>query len=532
MDLITKYRELQQKIESDLLKSGIGKELLFDLENYGNQLVESLNLLEDKCRNYEVLYENAQDSICIHTEQGNLLSVNKTACNTYQYTLQELLNMNLAQIDALEQVDYIKAKIEKVMKTGHAGFETKHIRKDGSSLLVEVNCKKIIWNGQLAILSICRDITEQKEAEQALKENEAKFREIIRQTNDGIVVFNEQKKIVIWNKGAEKIFGVSAAETINTNVVDHQFNFVPPSLKNKKLLDGMISGILNFETPELFYKLRELEVVNPESGKVKIIETELFPIKLEDYYLFGAVFRDITRKKKYEKKLLQLNANKDKFMQILAHDLRSPFNSLLGFSDLLLDNLSDYDKHVIEHQLRIQKIIIQKTLYLLEDLLLWSKSQLGMVKFKARKIGINKLCREIIDNLKTETESKNISVSFSKSENVAISADPYMMRTILRNLLTNAIKFTNRGGKINIYTEKKGAFLVVTVSDNGVGISPENQKKLWRIDTPFTTRGTNDEQGTGLGLWICKDFVEKHGGKMWVKSQYGKGSDFKFTVPL
>jgi signal transduction histidine kinase len=308
--------------------------------------------------------------------------------------------------------------------------------------------------------------------------------------------------------------------------------FAPPSYRDRELINKTIDSIINFENPEIFYRIRNEEAIDPESGETKILETVLFPIKIDDNHLFGGIIRDATEKKKYEKELLQLNASKDRLMQILAHDLRSPFNALLGFSELLLENLHEYDINIIEYQLNIQRGIIQKTLFLLEDMLLWSKSQLGMLDIQPQVIAFDELCKEIIDSLKTYAQTKNISVGYSGEVNAFITADQYMMKTVIRNLLSNAIKFTGQGGIVKIETIREGDYLIVTVSDNGVGISQENQKKLWRLDTPFSTKGTNKEQGTGLGLLICKDFIEQHGGKIRVESHVGKGSEFRLSLPV
>ena len=532
MDLITKFQEIRQKIESVVSNSGIDHELLDNLDDYENLLITYKNNVEDKYHEYKMLFENATDSIFVHTESGKILATNTTACRNYQYDADEIINLIIPDIDTGKQNKYIRKKIKELMKTGYTGFETIHRRKDGSTMEVDVNCRISTWNGQQVIVSVYRDITRQKKAEKNLREKEVKFKEIIQQTNDGIVVFNEQKKIVIWNKGAENIIGLSAKKAIQQNIVDIQYKFVPPYLKDKKIIDRIVTGIVKFESPQVFNKIRDEEVVNPDSESVKFIETVLFPIKLQDHYLFGGVFRDITEKKKYEKQLLVLNASKDQFIQILAHDLRSPFNTLLGFNELLLGNLHKYDKQSIECHLITQKRIIQNTFHLLEDLLLWSKSQLNMLEFHPCDIKLREIYQEVKDNLKSMAESKNLKMHFFEAEKVIVTGDKTMLKTILRNLMVNAIKFSYQQGVINTSIEKQADLLIVTVADNGIGISNQNQAKLWDITSPFTTEGTDNEQGSGLGLIICKDLVERHGGIIWVESNSGKGSAFKFSLPL
>lgn len=528
MDLISKYQQLKARIGS----IPADNDLMRELENYEKLLVRFQKISEDRCRKYKMLFDNAADSILIHVEDtGRILFANKTACETYQYTLDELTRLSVWDIDTLENVDYVKERIKLLISSGHTTFETRHKIKDGTAISVDVHSSKILWDGQDAILSISRDITEQKNIEKEISEKEIKFREIISQTNDGIIVFDDQKKIIVWNKGAEKIFGVTAEEVINESIVDIHYRFSPPDKRDRNRIDRIITSIIRFEDPRIFNTLIDDEFFCKNSNNSKYIESLIFPIKFSDTWLFGIVMRDVSEKKKYEKKLLQINSSKDRFLQILAHDLRNPFNALLGFSDLLLSNLYKYDLPTIEHQLKIQKKIIQRAYRLLEDLLLWSKSQLGMLKLNLEEVLLQDFCSDIINRLRGSAKAKDISIKFFESEPAKVSADKNMLNIILRNLLTNAIKFTHKGGTINIFTEKKNDFIRITVSDNGIGMSEETMKQLWDLANPVTTKGTGNEEGTGLGLIICRDLVEKHGGRIWVESAPGKGSDFTFSLP-
>ena len=239
--------------------------------------------------------------------------------------------------------------------------------------------------------------------------------------------------------------------------------------------------------------------------------------------------RTILLKNEEQKKL---NADKDRFLSILAHDLRNPFNSLLGFSELLLKNLHKYDIEKIEKQLTYIYQTAHETYNLLEDLLLWSKAQSGKLTLEPQKIVFDEIYDEIISKMKSQAAAKGISINCFETEKTILLADLNMLKTVLRNLISNAIKFTNKNGHIIIYTEKGHKSATVIVSDNGIGIEKGNQSKLWDFTKPFSTRGTAHEKGTGFGLLVCKEFVEKHSGKIWVESELGKGSDFKFTMPL
>ncbi len=254
--------------------------------------------------------------------------------------------------------------------------------------------------------------------------------------------------------------------------------------------------------------------------------------------------RDLIRKKqRLENTLSQLqeaneeltilNADKNRFIQILGHDLKTPFNTLLGFSDLLLENLHSYDMERIESLLQIINKTSHQTFRLLEELLLWSKAHADRIPFEPRKILFRNVCLQVVESLMSNAEAKSISLTMQEfDDNLMIYADEQMLKTILRNLISNAIKFTHPNGEIKIRTDRDQAFTMVTVTDNGVGIAPEQIDRLWDITQTHTTEGTANEKGTGLGLLLCKEFVEMHGGWIWVDSQPAKGSSFRFALPL
>ncbi len=236
--------------------------------------------------------------------------------------------------------------------------------------------------------------------------------------------------------------------------------------------------------------------------------------------------------KKSDAKLKESNDTKDKFFSIIAHDLRSPFNNILGFSELLVENLNKFETEETEKYLGIINSSANNTLILLDNLLNWAKSQTGGISFNPKKIIISNVILEILKLKKSIAKAKNISLNYLSSDEIEVYADENMLRTVLRNLISNAIKFTKFGGDISVYAISKQDRVEITVTDNGVGINEEIRNKLFSLETNETTIGTANEKGSGIGLILCKEFVEKHGGKIWVESELGKGSDFKFTLPI
>jgi signal transduction histidine kinase len=230
---------------------------------------------------------------------------------------------------------------------------------------------------------------------------------------------------------------------------------------------------------------------------------------------------------------LQLNADKDLFISVLAHDLRSPFTALLGLSELLLENIRKYNCDEIETVVHHFKNSAQDTYTLLDSLLKWIRAQSGKIPFKPQNLSFAEICKDILKTLKINADLKNISVSISGVEGITVFADEDMLKTVMRNLVSNAIKFTNNGGAISIHTEENSGNIVISVSDNGIGIIPDKLTKLFDISQiQIKTTGTAEETGTGFGLLLCKEFIEKHSGKIWVESEAGKGSEFKFSLPI
>ncbi|MBE0424981.1 MAG: HAMP domain-containing histidine kinase, partial [Lutibacter sp.] len=231
-------------------------------------------------------------------------------------------------------------------------------------------------------------------------------------------------------------------------------------------------------------------------------------------------------------KLKQLNSTKDKFFSIIAHDLKNPFNSIAGFTNLMIENNEIYDAAKRLKFLKIIKGSTAKVSSLLDNLLIWASSQSGNLKFNPKNINLALQVTGVISFLEIQAINKDISILNKVEKNVFVKADENMLDTILRNLISNAIKFTQPKGEIQIYSSSKNDFAEITVKDNGVGMTDAEIATIFSVNDINSTLGTSNEQGSGLGLILCKDFVESHGGKIWVESAVDKGSEFKFTLPI
>jgi signal transduction histidine kinase len=232
-----------------------------------------------------------------------------------------------------------------------------------------------------------------------------------------------------------------------------------------------------------------------------------------------------------EKELRILNASKDKFFSIIAHDLKAPFNSLLGFSEVLINKIQKNDFDQVKKFAHLIHTVSKQSYALLNNLLDWSLSRTDGMKFNPMKINLNELLNANIKYFKSIVQDKKITIDSTIKNDIEIFADRNMLNTILRNLVSNAIKYTPQDGVITISACTSNNELIISIMDTGIGIEAEIIKKLFKIEESVSTKGLNNENGTGLGLLLCKDFVEKHKGKIWVESEVGKGSTFSFTLP-
>jgi signal transduction histidine kinase len=337
---------------------------------------------------------------------------------------------------------------------------------------------------------VIADEEKQKRVAELIIDNEEKGKRVIE-----LVIAEEEKakrvaELVIANEEKQK----RVAELIIDN-----------DEKEKRVAELVIAEGAKAE------RVAELVIANEEKAK-RVAELSITNIELHQ--------------------LLKLNSDKDRFISILAHDLRSPFTALLGISDLLIDNIRIYNIEEIEILLKHIKDASKETFALLEDLLKWTSTQSGEIPFNPQGHSVPEICKNVLQTLKLSAIDKNITLNSRVAEHIFVFADIDMLKTVLRNLVSNAIKFSNSGGVVNISTEQKSDIIIISVSDDGIGIKPEKLANLFDISERQTTTGTAEEKGTGLGLILCKEFVKRNGGRIWAESEFGKGSNFKFALPL
>jgi signal transduction histidine kinase len=242
--------------------------------------------------------------------------------------------------------------------------------------------------------------------------------------------------------------------------------------------------------------------------------------------------QEIVQRTRAEAELREANASKDKFFSIIAHDLRSPFNVLISLTEVLFKDFDQYSPEFLKKNVERVHTSSKQLYSLLTNLLEWSRLERGVLVCEPARLLLSELTDLVIHLLLETAEQKQITIRNRIPQGTYGYADLNMVKTILRNLLSNALKFTENGGSIEVTSQMLADGVVeIAVTDTGVGIAPEKHADLFRIDVKTSRPGTAGEKGTGLGLVLCKDLIEKNGGSIWIESEEGKGSAFRFTLP-
>ncbi len=330
------------------------------------------------------------------------------------------------------------------------------------------------------------------------------------------------------NLSASKMLGIGRSKLIGKKLI----TYIP--LNEKDIFNFFIKNVFSLHQKHA----SELKLINKDKNVYHVLLEGLeIDDSLEPDRRCQVALIDLTEYKRIEESLKEaneelkiLNDTKDKFFSIIAHDLRRPFQTLLSYSELLTQEIESLSQEEIIQFSKVLNENLNSLFGLLENLLNWSMMQRNMLEYKPAKLDLYDLVNKIIGILSKGAAEKNISLSNNVETGTPVYADIDMLRSIMQNLIINAIKFTKAEGRIIVSSANKEGNVEVSVQDNGVGIEPEKISRLFNFGSKFTTDGTAGEKGTGLGLPLCKEFIERNGGKVWVESEVGKGSKFRFTL--
>jgi PAS domain S-box-containing protein len=506
--------------------------------------------LRDNEKKYRLIAENTADVIWSMDLNLNSTFVSPSVFKLRGFTADEAMKQSAEQYltpDSLKKMHKIfETQIMRLKDNLHLenNFiieEFEQYKKDGSIILTE-NTISIIYNENkkpVGILGITRDITKRKQFEISLRESEEQFRAVTESANDAIITINDKGIVLKWNKGAEKIFGFTEQEIIKkelSTIMPKQFEVLHKAgiVRINQGGDRHVIG-------------KTVELIGLNKNGVKFpVELSLAEWETSSGRFITGIIRDITQRKKAEleielknQELQKINVEKDKFFSIISHDLRAPFNGFLGLSQLIAEKSSSLTIDEIQEIAENMRKSAVNLFRLLENLLQWARIQQGALPFNPMMFKLRPLVNDCMANIIETAKTKEIELTCDIPDDLEVFADVNMLETVIRNLVSNAMKFTPRHGTINVKAHTNiNKNVEITITDSGIGMSSEIVANLFRIDVKTNRLGIDSEPSTGLGLLLCKEFVEKHGGKIRVESKEANlssdntgGSVFSFTIP-
>jgi len=485
--------------------------------------------------------------------------VNKKATDFAGDNYDDQTTLELVHSDDLDFFKYNLKQTIRKNQTSKCEIRLKDKNDDFRWILINL-VPRFSENEFIGILGVGLDITDRKEIETRLLESETQFNEITSVIGDGIFMMDEKGSLKFANPEFKNLLGYTETDFEGMDIHDKIHKHVENQDSNCPLKNVFSTGDTIRVSEDYFMS---------KQGNLVPVSYVVSPIKRNDQIIGSVVaFHDITERLnaqeetkrfveelQFNKELMEENAmefarlneklsesesqlketnnSKDKFFSIISHDLRSPFTSIIGFAEVILEDLNSLSKDDIKEFTGNIYKSSKNIQNLLENLLQWSRVQTGRIEFNPIKFDLDNLVNEVVALYQVNAARKKITLVNELEKDYSVVADKFMVDTVLRNLVSNSIKFTKQNGEIliSVSDNSEDGCLLVTVADTGVGMKDEILAKLFKIDENVTTKGTEKEKGTGLGLILCKEFIEKHTGKIWAESTIGEGSKFKFTIP-
>lgn len=499
---------------------------LFILFYFRNKLNQSFRKIKESEEEFRWIFEKAGSGIVFADMKGYFIKVNSVFADFLEYAPVDMVKMSFTEIthpdDLSKEIIYFNEINEN--KRDNYQLEKRYITKS----------KKIIWvdlavsvirdekKNPLYFIGIINNITKRILYENALKRSEEKYRKLFANMQDAFISSKISGEIISINPALLKMLGYNSEEELLGKDVS-ELVWVYPNEREKFIEKIKKEGyVRNYKST---FKRKD--------GSTFIVEGNIYLTKDESGNPFAAqaIIRDMTEREKYEEQLQTLNSTKDKFFSIIAHDLRNPFNSIIGYAELLSKCVEENDKIRMNEYLDVIINSSKQAHSLLENLLLWSRTQTRNIEFSPELADLKMIIDVTIKLVVGQAANKNIEIKSNVQNELYVYCDKNIVSAIIRNLLVNAIKFTRVNGLVSIELKASDTYYNISVKDNGVGIPVEKINNLFKIESKFTSIGTNGEKGTGLGLILCKEFIQIHHGEIWVTSEVGKGSEFNFTLP-
>jgi PAS domain S-box-containing protein len=465
-----------------------------------------------------------KETIYMFDRDGKFTTSNSTGLKRLNnITEKELLGHHFSEFMSAELSGQRQAKLDEVFSTG----KPVEFEDERNGMIFHHNFFPVFKDDEVAnVVTYSTDITEQKNNVQKLIQSRKEWIETFDLIPDMITILDNRQKIIRANKAASDKLGIAYQDLLGLHCFQclHGMEESPSYCPHALMLKDGKEHVADFHEDKLGIDLL----------------VSVTPIYDNDGNITGSVHiaRDITERKKFENELKEknaeleeINATKDKFFNIIAHDMKNPYISLIGASELLYENANKYDRDKIVTLSKILNDSAKNGYDMLLNLLDWARSQAGSMIFQPEPINLKELINKNLLSTIEYASSKHITLNFDITNDM-VHADKNMLESILRNLINNALKFTPQDGEVTVGAKRENDSMIFFVKDTGVGIDKSDFNKLFRTDIKFNKPGTEREGGTGLGLLLCKEFIEKHGGKIWLESQVGKGTTFYFNLGM
>lgn len=490
-------------------------------------------ILESEIK-FRSIFNKSPIGIILYDDNGELKEMNNSAINIFGIkNIDDIKYLNLFHQPNKEEIK--KTLDENNYWEGEIDFDFDKFKKNGnfksinSGLLkLKISVVKYNFNGS-SYMVMLQDVTKYHDKLNEIKTNEEKFKSLFYKSPIGIELYDENGLLQEANNECLEIFGTERSELLK------KFNlFKDPNLPYniKEILEkkDKWESIITFD----FNKVTESNLYSTKKTGIIYLNVIITKLKSPSDLKYIAQIQDITEYELNTRKLEELVQTKNKLFSIISHDLKSPFSSILGFTDLLYDDYHNYsDEEKLKHVKNI-KASATNAFNLLQNLLDWSVTQSKM-EFESKYLDMSSIIIDVIKTYKTNATLKKIKLFTHINYKTECYGNEETLKIVLRNLIGNAIKFTNRNGRIYINNEyiikNDIEYLKICVCDNGIGIDKDLIEKLFKVGEKVRKMGTEQEMGTGLGLIICKELIIKNGGDIWVESKKGKGSKFYFTIP-
>ena len=510
--------------------------------------------LVDEATRRRILFEQSRDGIVTLDQNGKVYEANQQFAKMLGYSPEETAQLHVWDWDTQWTREQLLEMIGSVDAAGDH-FETYHRRKDGTVYGVEISTNGAIIAGQKLIYCVCRDITERKRWEEEIR----KFKTISDRAGYGAAITNLEGEFIYVNESLALLHGYTPDELSGKHF---SILFTEDSLKRLgRLRNQLIQKGTHFN--EELWRKRKDGTVFPTLTTAVIIKDDN-----GKFLYIAATAIDITERKRWERELQEKNERldvqneelqsqseelmaqgqelvektrelevasnaKSEFLSHMSHELRTPLNVIIGFSELMMDGVAG---EVNEEQRQCLNDVLgsgQHLLGLINDILDLSKIESGKMELKLRNVALPGIIETLRSEMMPLVTKRNQSLDVIVEKGLpSVRADKAKIRQVLINLLSNSTKFTPEGGKLQVEAVREDGWCRVSVIDNGIGISKENQKKIFEPFSQLESPLPREAGGTGLGLAIARQIIEKHGGRIWVESEYGEGSRFNFTLPL